>query len=125
MYFYESDRKVIYEWIHYNRSDNVIKLSAYPYWLFIPRKMSSKRLADKVDELFKHCSNHAVVDFRSICKVFWTTLDNSLSIIDLAGIFALSVSGSKSEALDTELFLQFLNGVGTQIFLQFVKISNL
>ena len=72
----------------------------------------SKRLAEKIEDLYKLCSTGGyTADFRSISKIFWPLLDNNLTILDLAGIFSVALAGNKIEILDPSMFLQFVNGV--------------
>lgn len=72
----------------------------------------AKRTSDKIQDLYRLCIDASgTVDFRSICKHFWFILENSLTFLDLAGVFSLATSGSKTEVLDASLFLQFLNAI--------------
>lgn len=48
------------------------------------------KLQERVDELFAICSRSSSIgtaDFKSISRNFWYQLDNSVTIVDLAGIF--------------------------------------
>jgi hypothetical protein len=66
-------------------------------------------LEEKIHELFVSCSgSNGTADFRSISKVLWMCLTNAVSVVDLAGVFTVSVPGNGIEMLDLELFTEFI-----------------
>lgn len=69
----------------------------------------------KIKEIFNRCRDEKnlkkVADFASTVRVFWTSLNNYLSLVDLAGIWAITVSVVDSEGLDCKSFVDFFNGV--------------
>jgi hypothetical protein len=66
-------------------------------------------LEEKIHELFVSCSgSNGTADFRSISKVLWMCLTNAVSIVDLAGVFTVSVPGNGIEMLNLELFTEFI-----------------
>lgn len=68
-------------------------------------------LQDDIDEVYVACSQGAgCATFRGIAKVFWPILDNSISLIDLAGVFTVSVPDS-APGLNIALFGEFFHGV--------------
>ena len=74
----------------------------------------NKSSQEKIDDIFVQCSNKSesaagTADFTGISSIFWPILDNSLSLVDLAGVFA--IAGSQSAKLDLILFSEFFNGV--------------
>ena len=73
--------------------------------------MSKQDLQQKVDEVFLSCSSAGPADFRNVAKTFWSVLDNKVSVVDLAGIFTMSVTGNGVEALNSMLFAEFFSGI--------------
>lgn len=74
----------------------------------------NKSSQEKIDEVFVQCSNKSesaagTADFTGISSIFWPILDNSLSLVDLAGVFA--IAGSQNSKIDLILFSEFFNGV--------------
>lgn len=66
-------------------------------------------LQEKIHELFMYCTgNNGTVDFKAVSKVLWMCLNNSVSIVDLAGVFTVSIPGNGSEVLNAELFTEFI-----------------
>jgi hypothetical protein len=66
-------------------------------------------LEEKIRELFVSCSgSNGTADFKSISKVLWMCLNNSVSIVDLAGIFTVSMPGNGMEMLNADLFTEFI-----------------
>ena len=66
-------------------------------------------LEEKINELFLSCSgSNGTADFRSISKVLWMCLNNAVSIVDLAGVFTMSVPGNGIEMLNNDLFTEFI-----------------
>lgn len=66
-------------------------------------------LEEKIHDLFLSCSgSNGTADFRSISKVLWTCLNNAVSIVDLAGVFTVSVPGNGIEMLNHDLFAEFI-----------------
>jgi hypothetical protein len=66
-------------------------------------------LEEKIRELFVSCSgSNGTADFRSISKVLWMCLNNAVSIVDLAGIFTVSIPGNGMEMLNADLFTEFI-----------------
>lgn len=68
----------------------------------------SKGTQDRIDDLFTNCGGSmGAVDLKTINKVFWPSLNNSVSIVDLAGIFTVSLPNSDTDTLSQSLFSQF------------------
>ncbi len=67
------------------------------------------RTADRIDELFQAYSNPSGgVDMRGAFRLLWKTLTNTVSAVDLAGVFAVSIpSTSNVEYLSQDLFQDF------------------
>ena len=74
-----------------------------------------KLVRDRVDQIFERCrdkkSTKNSADFMSTVKVFWSCLNNSLSLVDLAGIWAITVSAGEDDGLDSKVFFDFFNGI--------------
>ena len=70
---------------------------------------------DRIDQVFARCrdtkGSKNVATFICTAKTFWRTLSNSLSLVDLSGIWTIAVSSGDDEALDAKLFLDFFCGV--------------
>ncbi len=66
------------------------------------------KVKEKIEELFTLGSgSFGSVDFKSSCKLFWVCMSNSLSIVDFAGIFTVSLPNGGSESLSSEMFMDF------------------
>lgn len=66
------------------------------------------RVQDRIDDLFATCGNSlGDADLKSVGKAFWMCLNNSVSLVDLAGVFTVSLPSSDSETLNQILFSQF------------------
>lgn len=66
-------------------------------------------LEEKIHELFVSCSgSNGTADFKSISKVLWMCLNNAVSIVDLAGVFTVSIPGNGIEMLNNDLFTEFI-----------------
>ncbi|RYG62702.1 hypothetical protein EON64_17370 [archaeon] len=67
------------------------------------------KAADKINELFLLCGGpNGSVEMRSAVKLLWPTLSNAVSLVDLAGVFAVSIPSSlNSDVLNEELFSDF------------------
>jgi hypothetical protein len=67
------------------------------------------KLLERIDELFHaYCGPNGTLDLRSTMKLFWPTLQNSCSMVDLAGLFSVTIpSTNVSETLTVELFQNF------------------
>lgn len=76
---------------------------------------SSKIWQLKVQDIFERCCDKKSVkkyaDFISTVKALWTSLDNCLSLVDLAGVWAITISSVDDDRLDFEAFSDFLHGV--------------
>lgn len=73
---------------------------------------SKSELAARIDDVFlKVTSSTGVADLVNVAKVFWPLLDNKVSIVDLAGVYTMSVSGSDAETLDLITFGDFFHGI--------------
>lgn len=73
---------------------------------------SKAKLAARVDEVFlKVTSTSGTCDLVSVAKVFWPVLDNKISLVDLAGVYTMCVSGPGNEVLDLITFADFFNGI--------------
>jgi len=73
----------------------------------------SKSTAERIDDVFVQCSaksNSATgcCDFRGVVAVFWSILDNTLSLIDIAGVYAVT---TPADTLDASVFVDFFNGI--------------
>jgi len=67
------------------------------------------KLSEKIDEVFHaYCGPNGTIELRSIFKLFWPTLQNSVSIVDLAGLYTVSIpSTNVTETLTLDLFHSF------------------
>jgi hypothetical protein len=76
----------------------------------------SRLLRDRIDEVFERCRDSKLVkkvaDFTNTVKVFWPILNNSLSLVDLANIWVISVPIDSDEVIDSKIFIEFFNGIG-------------
>lgn len=74
-----------------------------------------KQMLPKIQEIFDCCRDVQTVkksaDFCATSKIFWPTLCNSLTMADLAGIWAITASGGDGDDLDIKSFSEFFNGV--------------
>jgi hypothetical protein len=73
----------------------------------------SKSLQEKIDEIFLNATSSSssaagTCDFRSLASTFWPVLDNSISLVDIAGVFAMTGS---SDSIDSSLFSEFFSGL--------------
>ena len=68
-------------------------------------------LEEKIHELFISCSSNGATDFKAIGKAFWMCLNNSVSIVDLAGVFTVSIPGNGLEMLNADLFTEFVKAL--------------
>lgn len=67
-----------------------------------------KRTQERVDNLFTGISGSVgMVDLKTVCKMMWMSLTNSVSVVDLAGVFTVSIPGVGSDVLTGELFHEF------------------
>lgn len=75
--------------------------------------MSQKHSHAKVEELFLQCSSATgTADFFSLAKLFWPILDNKISIVDLAGMFAMAIPAHvQTDSLDAGLFIDVFNAI--------------
>ena len=75
--------------------------------------MTSKaEIAARIDEVFLTAtSSTGSADLRSVQKVFWPILDNKISLVDIAGVFTMSVPGNGVDTLDLITFAEFFNGL--------------
>ena len=75
----------------------------------------SKQILPKIQEIFESCrdvkTGKKTADFCTTSKIFWPTLCNSLTMADLAGIWAIAASGGDGEDLDSKSFSEFFSGV--------------
>lgn len=69
----------------------------------------------KIEDIFERCSDKKTVkkqaDFVSTVKALWTSLDNFLTLVDLAGVWAITVSSIDDDRLDFGAFSDFFNGI--------------
>jgi len=66
-------------------------------------------LEEKIHELFVSCSgSNGTADFKSVSKMLWMSLNNSVSVVDLAGVFTVSIPGNGIEMLNADLFTEFI-----------------
>jgi hypothetical protein len=78
--------------------------------ILITKIITMVRTQDRIDEIFMHVGGAlGAVDFKSILAHFWIALNNSTSVVDLAGIFTVGVSGHGQgvETLNATLFTEF------------------
>lgn len=69
---------------------------------------TSVKVKEKIEELFTQCSGAiGAVDFKGICKLLWVCLNNSVSMVDLAGIFTVALHSGGPETLSSDLFFEF------------------
>lgn len=76
---------------------------------------------DKIDLIFEKCTSvtakkKTAVDFVSTAKIFWSVLNNSLTLVDLVGVWNIvAPSGetvaSPDDTLEIKLFHEFFNGI--------------
>ncbi len=73
-------------------------------------KGEMNKTLDKIDEYFQlACGSNGCVDLKAAFKLLWSTLNNSVSAVDLAGVFSISIpSNNPVEALSRDLFHDFL-----------------
>lgn len=75
----------------------------------------TKPLLDRIDQVFTRCRDTKVpkyvATFVSTTKVFWRTLNNSLSLVDLSGIWMITVSTGDDENLNGKVFTDFFCGI--------------
>ena len=74
--------------------------------------MSSLR--DRIELLYAQCANNpnGTADLKSVMRIFWPVLNNSVSMIDIGNLYGVAISGtahSHQAALDRRLFTEFLN----------------
>jgi hypothetical protein len=72
------------------------------------------KLQEKIDELFQIASGSTgigTVDFKSICKIVWMCLNNSVTLVDLAGVFTVSIPDNGVEVLNADLFVDFIKAL--------------
>ena len=76
---------------------------------------ATKLPSDRIDQVFARCrdikASKNVATFICTAKTFWRTLNNSLSLVDLSGIWTITVSSEDDEGLDTKIFLDFFCAV--------------
>jgi hypothetical protein len=76
---------------------------------------SSKIWQLKIHDIFERCCDKKTVrkqaDFISTVKALWTSLDNCLSLVDLAGVWAITATSADDDKLDFGSFSDFLNGI--------------
>lgn len=67
------------------------------------------RVTERIDEIFQSQSGvSGVVDLRGVFRLFWGTLTNGCSLVDLAGVYAISIpTSSNAESLTHDLFQDF------------------
>lgn len=67
------------------------------------------KTTDRINELFLLCGGpNGFVEMRSALKLLWPTLNNAVSLVDLAGVFAVSIPSSlNTEVLNGDLFSDF------------------
>ena len=60
---------------------------------------------------YERLKSNDVVDFRSVCKVLWSLLDNNINLVDLCSLFTMVMpKGAHHMTLDK--FCEFANGLG-------------
>ena len=77
-------------------------------------------IQEKIDEVYVLCSqNSNAATFRGIAKVFWPILDNSTSLIDLAGVYTVSATSESPPGLNITSFGEFFHGIAKVKFPNF------
>jgi len=72
--------------------------------------MSSKRQNSEINEIFAICTSGSrdFVDFPNLIKYFWPLLDNTVSFVDIYGVYTVSSQeGTNNDNLDAKLFEEF------------------
>jgi hypothetical protein len=83
-------------------------------------------LEEKIHELFVGCSgSNGTADFKAICKVLWRALNNAVSVVDLAGVFTVTVPGNGIEMLNDLLFTEFIKAFARLRFPSSADFCNL
>lgn len=67
------------------------------------------RTAERIEDLYQACCGpNGGVELKAALKLMWNSLNNSVTIVDVAGVFAISIpAGNTSEVLTRELFRDF------------------
>lgn len=67
------------------------------------------KLVDRIEEIYNQCCGpNGSVELRTVFKLLWPSLSNQVSVVDLAGIYAVSIpSTSTLEVLTKEIFPDF------------------
>ena len=67
------------------------------------------KVLERIEEIFHaYCGPNGSVELKSVFKLLWPALNNAVSIVDLAGVFAISIpSTAVSESLTDDLFSDF------------------
>ena len=74
----------------------------------------NKNVQTRIDELFLTCSisTPGYVEFPKLAKMLWPVLDNKVSLVDIAGLFTMSVpSHVQSESIDSGIFYDILHAI--------------
>lgn len=65
-------------------------------------------IQEKINELFNSCSGSSgSADFRAVSRVLWMSLNNAVSLVDLAGVFTVSIPSNGMDVLSADLFTEF------------------
>lgn len=68
------------------------------------------RVVDRVEDIFhSYAGPSGGVDMKAVFRLLWSTMGNSVSLVDVAGVFAVSIptSSNNSEVLSQEIFQDF------------------
>ena len=74
----------------------------------------SRRRNAQLDEIFALCTNGSreFTDFPMLMKYFWPLLDNTLSFVDIYGVFTVaSQDGANPDSLNWDLFEEFFTAL--------------
>lgn len=74
----------------------------------------AKNTRDKIDAIFSRCKANSLnpaadsCDLRGLLSVFWPILDNTMSLVDFAGVLSMA---DEHDHLDAVKFPEFFNGI--------------
>lgn len=73
--------------------------------------IAKMKLQEKIDSLFVQCSHsQGVATFYGILRILWPLLNNSVSLVDISGVYMVS-SQDSSAGLDITQFSEFFQGI--------------
>lgn len=69
-------------------------------------------IQEKIDSYFVLCcQSTGAANFKGIAKIFWPILDNSVSLVDLSGVYTLSSGDNSPNGIDITQFSEFFHGL--------------